>query len=134
MFRNLILIILGCLLTLPILAQSSLALKGEALQNAGYAVYVTDAVSGKVLFATRQISLVPASVMKVVTTAAALEILGTDFVFHTQIGTTGNVNVETGLLEGNLVLKSGCFYYLTPLLREYTYHADKVLISTIGIL
>ena len=108
MFRNLGLIILGCLLTQTIFAQSSLALKGEALQNAGYAAYVTDAVSGKVLFATRQISLVPASVMKVVTTAAALEILGTDFVFHTQIGITGNVNAETGLLEGNLILKGGC--------------------------
>ncbi len=108
MFRNIVLIILGCLLFPEVFAQSGMALKSIALRNAGYSVYVTDAVDGKVLFATPQVSLVPASVMKVITTAAALEILGPDFVFHTQLGTTGKVNAETGLLEGNLVLKGGC--------------------------
>ncbi|HEY3388608.1 MAG TPA: D-alanyl-D-alanine carboxypeptidase, partial [Prolixibacteraceae bacterium] len=103
--RHLVLIILGCFLFPAIFAQSGIALKGEALRNAGYSVYVIDALNGSVLYKTPQVSLVPASVMKIVTTAAALEILGNDFVFHTQLGTTGKLNTETGLLSGNLVLK-----------------------------
>lgn len=103
-----VLIILGCLLFPSIYAQSSLALKGAALRNAGYSVYVIDVDNDTVLFETPQISLVPASVMKIVTTAAALELLGTDFEFHTQLGITGKVNVKTGLLDGNLVLRGGC--------------------------
>jgi D-alanyl-D-alanine carboxypeptidase/D-alanyl-D-alanine-endopeptidase (penicillin-binding protein 4) len=106
--RHLVLIILGCFLFPAIFAQSGIALKGEALRNAGYSVYVIDALNGSVLYKTPQVSLVPASVMKIVTTAAALEILGNDFVFHTQLGTTGKLNTETGLLSGNLVLKGGC--------------------------
>jgi len=106
--RHLVLFILGCLLFQAIDAQPTHTLKGKALKNAGYSVYVIEAEAGKVLFETPQLSLVPASVMKVVTTAAALEILGADFVFKTQLGITGKVNIETGLLVGNLVLKGGC--------------------------
>jgi D-alanyl-D-alanine carboxypeptidase/D-alanyl-D-alanine-endopeptidase (penicillin-binding protein 4) len=106
--KHSVLIILGCLLFQTIHAQSGPALKGEALLNASRSVYVIDAESGHVLFETPQVSLVPASVMKIVTTAAALEILGADFVFKTQLGITGNINTVTGLLEGNLILKGGC--------------------------
>jgi len=106
--KHLLLTILGCLLFPAIFAQPGLGLKSEALRNAGYSAYVIDAVNGNVLYKTPQLSLVPASVMKIVTTAAALEILGTDFTFHTQLGISGKVNPETGLLSGNLILKGGC--------------------------
>ena len=106
--RKLVLMILGWFLFHPIFAQPGLVFKTEALQNAGCSVYVIDADDSKVLFATPQVSLVPASVMKIVTTATALEILGADFVFHTQLGITGKVSTTTGALEGNLVLKGGC--------------------------
>lgn len=106
--KHLILVMLGCLLFTEVFTQTRPALKGESLQNAGYSVYVIDAVSGSVLYETPQVSLVPASVMKIVTTAAALEILGEEFEFHTQLGISGTVNAETGLLAGNLVLKGGC--------------------------
>lgn len=106
--KHSVLILLGCLLFQTIYAQSGPALNGKALLNASHSAYVIDGESGHVLFETPQVSLVPASVMKVVTTAAALEILGADFVFHTQLGITGKVNAESGLLSGNLVLKGGC--------------------------
>ena len=106
--KHSVLILLGCLLFQAMYAQSGPALKGEALLNASHSVYVIDAESGHVLYETPQVSLVPASVMKIVTTAAALEILGADFVFHTQLGITGKIIVETGSLGGNLVLKGGC--------------------------
>jgi len=106
--RHLVLFVLGCLFIQATNAQPALALKGKALKNAGYSAYVVDADAGNILFETLQLSLVPASVMKIVTTGAALEILGDDFVFKTQIGITGNINNVTGSLEGNLVLKGGC--------------------------
>jgi D-alanyl-D-alanine carboxypeptidase/D-alanyl-D-alanine-endopeptidase (penicillin-binding protein 4) len=104
-----ILLIWGCLSLPSLFAQPGLSLKVEALRNAGYSAYVIDAGDGTVLYTTPgQVSLVPASVMKIVTTAAALEILGADFEFHTQLGTTGSINQGTGLLDGNLVFKGGC--------------------------
>src|SRR5450759_4901252 len=106
--KHSVLILLGCLLFQTIYAQSGPALKGTAILNASHSAYVIDGESGHVLFETPQVSLVTASVMKVVTTASALEILGADFVFHTQLGMTGKVNSEKGQLEGDLVLKGGC--------------------------
>ncbi len=50
-------------------------------------------------------SLAPASVMKVITTASALEILGTDFQFETQLAYTGKI--ENGILKGDLVIVGG---------------------------
>ena len=52
-------------------------------------------------------SLTPASILKLVTTAAALEILGPEYAFRTQIGYTGSLNNLTGRLSGNLVIMGG---------------------------
>jgi D-alanyl-D-alanine carboxypeptidase/D-alanyl-D-alanine-endopeptidase (penicillin-binding protein 4) len=52
-------------------------------------------------------SLVPASVMKLVTSSAALELLGPEYHFITRIGYTGNFNNRTGRLDGNIVIKGG---------------------------
>lgn len=106
--KKLVLLVCGCLLISAIFAQSGLMPKTDVLRNAGYSFYAVDADDGTVLCQSSQVSLVPASVMKLVTTAAALEILGGDYKFHTQLGITGKVNAETGLLEGNLVLRGGC--------------------------
>jgi len=50
--------------------------------------------------------LVPASTMKVVTTAAANELLGADFRFSTEIQTTGALG-EDGVLKGDVVIRGG---------------------------
>ncbi len=83
------------------------ALKSLILQNAGYSVCVINAENGQVVFENKQVSLVPASVMKVVTTAAALSILGPEYIFHTKIGYTGRLDSINGQLKGDLVLKGG---------------------------
>jgi serine-type D-Ala-D-Ala carboxypeptidase/endopeptidase (penicillin-binding protein 4) len=106
--KQFVLLIYGLFLFTAVSAQPGLALKGNSLQNAAYSAYVIDAENGSVIYMTPQVSLVPASVMKIVTTAAALEILGANFEFHTQLGFTGKLNAETGLLDGNLVLRGGC--------------------------
>ena len=51
--------------------------------------------------------LIPASVMKLITSAAALELLGPDYTFKTLIGYTGSLNKRTGKLKGNIVIKGG---------------------------
>jgi serine-type D-Ala-D-Ala carboxypeptidase/endopeptidase (penicillin-binding protein 4) len=135
--KQYIIIICGCLLSTSIFAQSGLGLKGNALRNANYSVYVMEADNGHVIYETPQVSLVPASVMKVVTSAAALEILGADFKFNTQIGITGTINSETGILEGNLVLKGGCdpAFYSEYFQDHYkgTFEAWAAALSKAGI-
>jgi len=50
--------------------------------------------------------LVPASTMKVVTTAVATELLGPDYRFVTELQTTGTLG-EDGTLDGDLVIRGG---------------------------
>lgn len=47
----------------------------------------------------------PASLLKLVTTAAALETLGTEFRFTTTVEATGPIN--NGILQGNLIVRGG---------------------------
>jgi serine-type D-Ala-D-Ala carboxypeptidase/endopeptidase (penicillin-binding protein 4) len=52
-------------------------------------------------------SLIPASVLKLVTSSAALELLGPEYRFKTAIGYSGSLNKRTGKLEGDLIIKGG---------------------------
>jgi len=80
----------------------------KILHTASYAYYVADASTGELLSESPQLSLVPASTMKIVTTAAALEILGPDFRFRTAIAYTGTVSAKAGILAGDLIIRGGC--------------------------
>jgi D-alanyl-D-alanine carboxypeptidase/D-alanyl-D-alanine-endopeptidase (penicillin-binding protein 4) len=51
-------------------------------------------------------SVVPASTMKLVTTATALELLGADFRFQTKLELDGSVSAD-GVLNGNLYIRGG---------------------------
>ena len=51
-------------------------------------------------------SLVPASVMKLITSAAALELLGPDYTFKTTLGYSGSIK-KSGKLTGNILIKGG---------------------------
>ena len=77
--KKIALFILACIIFQTLDAQPAKILKSSILQNANYSVYAMDAENGAVIFETPQKSLVPASVMKIVTTAAAMEILGARF-------------------------------------------------------
>lgn len=50
--------------------------------------------------------LIPASTMKVITTATAIELLGPDYRFVTELQTAGTLS-EEGVLEGALVVRGG---------------------------
>ena len=76
------------------------------IKNASWGLSVKDAATGKVV-AERgpRLNLVPASSLKVVVTAAALEKLGPEKVFYTRLYYDGSI--VNGFLNGNLYLKGG---------------------------
>ncbi len=77
-----------------------------AYANASVGIHLAEAATGKTIFEfnSRQLRI-PASVLKMVATATALETLGPDYRFKTEIGYTGKVNQSA--LKGNLVIKGG---------------------------
>jgi len=80
---------------------------GGNLKTASYSIYVLDAKSGVKICETAQKSLSTASVMKLLTTACALEKLGPDYTFATSLYFTGTIDKQSGTLTGNLILKGG---------------------------
>jgi serine-type D-Ala-D-Ala carboxypeptidase/endopeptidase (penicillin-binding protein 4) len=92
---------------LPADSMISLFLTDTSLQHAGIGIYVADALSGEILGAYQpELSLAPASVMKIVTTATALEILGDSFRFATRLEISGTIDKD-GTLKGNVIITGG---------------------------
>lgn len=81
--------------------------RAEKLKTASYSVYAIDANSGKQICGTDQKSLSTASVMKLFTTAVALELLGPDYTFTTSLLYSGHIDSQTETLTGNLILMGG---------------------------
>lgn len=78
------------------------------LKNASISFYALDLDSNKVIAGLgSDLSLVPASTMKIVTTATALEILGADKRFATTIKYSGEIDSTTGVLNGNIYIIGG---------------------------
>ncbi|MEM7106033.1 MAG: D-alanyl-D-alanine carboxypeptidase/D-alanyl-D-alanine-endopeptidase [Bacteroidota bacterium] len=76
-----------------------------ALKHASFGVCVIDVEANEVVAAHNpDISLIPASSLKTVTTATALAILGSDFQFKTEIAYDGTLSSD-GVLDGNLYIK-----------------------------
>lgn len=78
-----------------------------AFIHASISVSIRDASTGRMVSSINEnLALGSASVMKLVTTASALEILGPQFSFETRIGYTGRIDQE-GTLDGNIVIRGG---------------------------
>ncbi len=83
-------------------------LTDSTMKSASVTFCIIDADSGKTVFSYNDLkSLVPASVLKLVTSSAALEMLGPDYRFHTSIAYTGVINRHSGKLAGNIIIKGG---------------------------
>ncbi len=77
----------------------------QTLKNAAVGFVVMDLENGKTVVSHNpNLALVPASTLKLITTASALQILGPNFCYETVLGHTGEVNSE-GVLNGSLVIK-----------------------------
>jgi len=87
------------------LAEKINAILGQPqFAKAHWGIEAVDLATGKAIYALNQDQLfVPASNMKLVTTAAALATAGTDYRFHTTVETTGKIDAN-GKLQGDLVI------------------------------
>ena len=76
------------------------------LDHATIAAYAVNTKTGKVvLHIDENRSLIPASCLKVVTTGAALHLLGPDFCFQTHLELEGEI--KQGVLHGNVIIRGG---------------------------
>jgi len=79
-------------------------LKRTGARSADWGIRVLDPEDNKVLVeVNHDNAFLPASVMKLVTTAAAVEKLGPDFRYYTGVYTNGTLD-EYGVLDGDLIL------------------------------
>ena len=79
-------------------------LKRSGARSANWGIYILDPEDDRILVEVNpDNAFLPASVIKTVTTAAALEKLGPNFRYRTGVYADGTLN-ENGVLEGNLVL------------------------------
>lgn len=77
----------------------------DAFANGQVALLATDMKTGEVLASVNpDMSVIPASNTKLFTTAAALELLGADYTYKTELVYTGNLD-STGLLKGDLIIR-----------------------------
>jgi D-alanyl-D-alanine carboxypeptidase/D-alanyl-D-alanine-endopeptidase (penicillin-binding protein 4) len=82
--------------------------KDPDMLHAAWGLCVLDAKSGKTISEyNSQASLTPASTLKVVTTAAALSILGPGFRYETTLEYDGTLDTVTGILKGNVYIRGG---------------------------
>lgn len=82
--------------------------KDDAMKHALWSICVMPAAKDTVLYEYNiNISLIPASTMKIATTGAALSLLGSDFMFQTKLEYDGKYDAATGVIDGNLYITGG---------------------------
>lgn len=102
-----LLLIAACAQAATISEQIDTLLADESLQHGIQGALVKSLETGQVLYERNaDIALVPASNMKLLVSAAALDRLGPDFTWKTELRAAGRVNAR-GVLEGDLVIKGG---------------------------
>lgn len=80
--------------------------KETTLQNASVSLCVIDAQTGNTIGEhNSKLSLTPASTMKIITTASALQLLGKDFRYETILQYTGTFDKTSGIINGDLIIK-----------------------------
>ncbi len=76
-----------------------------ALKNAQYSVYAKYEGGGEIISVNPKARLTPASVLKLYTTAAALDILGADYTFDTKIYYDGEK--DDSVIDGDVFIQGG---------------------------
>jgi D-alanyl-D-alanine carboxypeptidase/D-alanyl-D-alanine-endopeptidase (penicillin-binding protein 4) len=117
------------LLLAPILSSAQVELiaaewkNDPALDHASIGYCVRDARTGEIISELNsQIALIPASTLKVVTTSAAIGLLGKNFRFETRLYHTGSFNKETGVIDGDLIISGNG----DPTLQSENYSYENV--------
>jgi len=77
--------------------------KDPALKHSSFALVIADPKTDKIIFNHNgEISLTPASTLKLLTTSASLQLLGNDYHYKTYIALQGTI--QDSILQGNLVI------------------------------
>ncbi|GEM_PF-22605 len=80
----------------------------EFMRHASFGFCLRDAETGKILRSRNpNQSLVPASVMKIVTTGTILELAGADYQFRTRLQYDGELDTINHVLNGNIYIRGG---------------------------
>ncbi len=80
----------------------------QFMQNASYGFCLRDAKTGEIIEERNpNQSLVPASVIKVVTTGVALELAGANYQFRTRLQYDGKLDTINHILYGNIYIRGG---------------------------
>jgi serine-type D-Ala-D-Ala carboxypeptidase/endopeptidase (penicillin-binding protein 4) len=102
--------------------------KDPDLKHASWSVYVMNTKKDTAIAEyNSHLSLIPASTLKIVTTGAALSILGSDFVFQTKIQHDGIFDSVNGIIKGNLYILGGG----DPSLESEYFRDKKDSLSTV---
>lgn len=82
--------------------------KDPAMQHATWSLCVMSTKNDSAIAEyNSNVSVVPASTLKILTTGAALSLLGSDFVFQTKLQYDGTFDSVSGILKGNLYILGG---------------------------
>lgn len=91
-------------------------------KNASVGIHILNQQTGEEMYGLNAHKvLIPASTMKLISSATALEVLGEQYRFRTQIGYTGKIKKD-GILEGDLVVIGGADPALGSEYFEEHYH------------
>lgn len=102
--------------------------KDPALKHAAWSLYVYNITNSEIeADYNSQMSLMPASIQKTITTATALALLGEHFKFETRLQYTGTLDTANGILHGNVYLTGGGDPTLGSKRFGNSTHADSVL-------
>jgi D-alanyl-D-alanine carboxypeptidase/D-alanyl-D-alanine-endopeptidase (penicillin-binding protein 4) len=78
-----------------------------SFSHAAISFFIGDAGNGDTIINYHsERSLTPASIMKLITSATALELLGPEYTFTTSVGYTGTIS-KSGKLNGDIIIKGG---------------------------
>jgi D-alanyl-D-alanine carboxypeptidase/D-alanyl-D-alanine-endopeptidase (penicillin-binding protein 4) len=106
-------LIIFLLFLLPVVSDSQQSqivkfLSDSSIINSSVSLCIIEADSGRVISQYNpEMSLTQASILKLVTTATALEMLGKDYTFRTAVGYTGKIKKGSKTLDGDIIIKGG---------------------------
>ncbi len=110
-FKNTVIIFAATAITLSVYGQQTEKItfsEGVFDDNTSWSVCVADAVTGEIITdKDAGLNLVPASVMKLIPSAAALTLLGDDYRFTTTLAFSGSLDKKKGALNGNIYIIGG---------------------------
>lgn len=83
-------------------------LSDSSMQHSSVSMCILNATTGETIYDLNpEKCLVPASVQKVFSSIAALELLGPGYSFRTIVGYTGSLDKTSGRLNGDIIIKGG---------------------------